>query len=709
MESTEINGTPPQIDFGSVPAELQSLDQWVLWKTVVRDGKATKMPLSVFNTAASSTDPKTWTSFDNAVSTYDPAQHSGIGFVFTSSDQFCGIDLDGCRDPQTGFVADWAQDEVLRFASYTEISPSQTGVKIFCTADSALSKGRKKELRVPEIVAKTPAVEIYTQARFFTVTGHVYKRYRQIEHREPELQAFLAKHWPAAPAIDAPQHDWRSDDAVVERARKYVATMPGAVSGSGGHNATFSVACRLVKGFALTTDQALDVLSEWNATCLPPWSEHELRHKVESARKASGDSGYLRNAKPERYDEITVPTHATTSAKEQPTVVVRSFAGIDATELASYATQEPDWLVQDVFTIDEPLLVGARSKGCKTLQCTDLAVAVASGTAWMNIFEVPKRRKVLFISGETNRRRLAKHIDKACRARGLTFYDLAGYLRIEAVDFPCLPRLADQEGIKADIDRHEIELVIVDPLYRGLSGVDSSRLSEMGDAIKSFQAACAPACMVLSHHVIKSAARDYGSPPQLEDMTGAGIAESCGQWWLVGRNAQYQWDWKHDLCVQFGGREGQGGGRRIVFNERDWTFQVDAWHDYAEQTKADEQRRKDDVRRDAQERKRESARALILKTVRNVKTPQSKNQIREACGAVQADFRAAFPEMVQDMTLIRRPYLDSRNRLQTDGYLFKEYVQEFDKLAADAAEKQIAEQTNVTAEVFQQAMLVDVG
>lgn len=382
-------------------------------------------------------------------------------------------------------------------------------------------------------------------------------------------------------------------------------------------------------------------------------------------------------------------------------VIVRSFAGIDAAELASYATQEPDWLVQDVFTIDEPLLVGARSKGCKTLQLTDLAVAVASGTdgsKWMNTFVIPKRRKVLFISGETNRRRIAKHIEKACNARGLTFNDVAGLLRIEAMEFPCLPRLADQEGIRADIDRHEIELVIVDPLYRGLSGIDSSRLSEMGDAIKSFQAACQPACMVLSHHVVKSAAREYGSPPQLEDLTGAGIAESCGQWWLVGRNEKYQWDWKHDLCVQFGGREGQGGGRRILFNEYDWTFQVDAWHEYTEQAKQELVQQRHEARLEADERKRAAARILILKAVRNVKTPQSKSSIRESCGAVQSDFRVVFPELLQELTLVQRPYRDALNRLQAAGYLLKDYVAEYDKKEADAVEKQIT-----------QEMLVDVG
>jgi|GEM_PF-2886514 len=356
-----------------------------------------------------------------------------------------------------------------------------------------------------------------------------------------------------------------------------------------------------------------------------------------------------------------------------------SFAGIDASELSAYATQEPDWLVDGIFTIDEPLLVGARSKACKTLQLTDLAIAIASQTKWMGIFEVPKRRKVLFITGEANYRRIAKHIQKACKARGIAFADLKGFLRVEAIEFPSLPAEADRAAIRADVQEHGFEIVIIDPLYRGLAGVDSARLSEMGSAIKGFQAACAPAMMVLSHHVVKSAAREYGEPPQLEDMTGAGLAESCGQWWLVGRNEKYQWDWKHDLCIQFGGREGQGGGKRILFNEATWTFDVDCWHKYTEQSQAELQKKRDDVRRDAGERKRSAARVQIIKAVRNIKTPQSKNQIREACGAVQADFRYVFPEMVRELTLIQRPYRDSQNRFKSDGFLLNEYVSEYDK------------------------------
>ena len=74
------------------------------------------------------------------------------------------------------------------------------------------------------------------------------------------------------------------DLSVIERARRYLAAMPPAIEGSGGHNAAYAAACALVNGFALPEDQALELLaSDYNPTCQPPWSDAELRHKLKSA------------------------------------------------------------------------------------------------------------------------------------------------------------------------------------------------------------------------------------------------------------------------------------------------------------------------------------------------------------------------------------------------------------------------------------------
>lgn len=70
---------------------------------------------------------------------------------------------------------------------------------------------------------------------------------------------------------------------IVERARLLIAKSPPAISGQGGHGATYRVACALVWGFGLEPDEAFPLMLEYNATCAPPWSQHELWHKLRSA------------------------------------------------------------------------------------------------------------------------------------------------------------------------------------------------------------------------------------------------------------------------------------------------------------------------------------------------------------------------------------------------------------------------------------------
>ena len=72
---------------------------------------------------------------------------------------------------------------------------------------------------------------------------------------------------------------------LADRVRRYVEKMPAAISGSGGHDATFAVARTLIHGFALPEAVAWPILCEYNARCQPPWSERELRHKLADAGK----------------------------------------------------------------------------------------------------------------------------------------------------------------------------------------------------------------------------------------------------------------------------------------------------------------------------------------------------------------------------------------------------------------------------------------
>lgn len=74
---------------------------------------------------------------------------------------------------------------------------------------------------------------------------------------------------------------------VIERARRYLAKMPPAITGQHGHDQTFAVACTLVQGFGLSVDAAAPLFTEYNARCSPPWSEHDLAHKLADADRAA--------------------------------------------------------------------------------------------------------------------------------------------------------------------------------------------------------------------------------------------------------------------------------------------------------------------------------------------------------------------------------------------------------------------------------------
>jgi hypothetical protein len=86
-------------------------------------------------------------------------------------------------------------------------------------------------------------------------------------------------------------------DSIIEKARNYVAAMPPAISGKGGHGAAFNVAVALRYGFDLSEEESLLIMSAYSQRCKPPWSEEELKHKLADGGKATKHSrprGYLR-------------------------------------------------------------------------------------------------------------------------------------------------------------------------------------------------------------------------------------------------------------------------------------------------------------------------------------------------------------------------------------------------------------------------------
>lgn len=161
-----------------IPPELLERPQWVAWRLKPGEkGKFGKVPVNPkTGRDASPTDPATW---ETAVKTINffattPGMQ-GIGFVFSASDPFVGIDIDDCRNMMSGDIFDWAKKILEKLNSYTEASPSGTGVHILARAES------------PGKLHRRNRVEIYNSARFFTITGKPIDRYVSIRECTTEL------------------------------------------------------------------------------------------------------------------------------------------------------------------------------------------------------------------------------------------------------------------------------------------------------------------------------------------------------------------------------------------------------------------------------------------------------------------------------------------------------------------------------------------
>jgi len=162
--------------FSNIPAVLREIPHWVCWRSELRpckDGALPKKPTKVpYNPRtgkkARSNGPETWSAFSLAEAAFNSSGgdaaatkgYDGIGFMFTEDMGMVGGDLDNCLDPDTLEAAPWAKEIIDRVNTYTEITPSMTGLRFVCHA------------KLPEGGNRKDGVELYSKLRFLTFTGN---------------------------------------------------------------------------------------------------------------------------------------------------------------------------------------------------------------------------------------------------------------------------------------------------------------------------------------------------------------------------------------------------------------------------------------------------------------------------------------------------------------------------------------------------------
>jgi len=188
-----------------IPHELRQRDQWVTWAYRWDGTKYDKPPLRARRDAhASSTDPKTWATFAAANSRAGRPDRDGIGYVVSKDDPYTIIDIDDCHNPETGEIIPDAQAIVQEVGGYWEVSPSGTGLRGIVRA-TLPGPGRNRARTWANGTAGR--VELYSQEKYLTITGHVLQDVAAIPDAQAAVEALYTSLEPAPPTANGTGRD----------------------------------------------------------------------------------------------------------------------------------------------------------------------------------------------------------------------------------------------------------------------------------------------------------------------------------------------------------------------------------------------------------------------------------------------------------------------------------------------------------------------
>ncbi len=213
------------------------------------------------------------------------------------------------------------------------------------------------------------------------------------------------------------------------------------------------------------------------------------------------------------------------AGKEPAARVGYDFRPITAAELDKLDCQ-PEWLVPRLVVQKQPVVVGASKKSLKTTIGLDLTLSLGTGTPFLATFTVRRLCRVAFVSGESGDFTIKETARRICAAKGVKLAEANVLFDFE------LPKLAlpgDMDKLKAGLEREQVEVLILDPLYlcllTGQTDLKASNLFDMGPLLRGIAQTClAVGCTPIRiHHTPKR--MPAGEPIELDDLAFAGIAE----------------------------------------------------------------------------------------------------------------------------------------------------------------------------------------
>ena len=387
-------------DDTAIPAELKAIPHWVCWRAVPNEDRIEKIPVcTATGNNASSTDPRTWTDYTSAAKAASTQDGLGLGFVFQQNAGIVGVDLDKCRDPETGALEPWAEEIVNSLNTYGEVSPSGRGLHLYMCG--TLPPGRRKKGNV----------EVYEHGRFFTVTGHhLAGTPTTIANLTGELAAFHARYLanpaPERPASTMTRAATLGDVEIIEKCRaaknapKFEGLWQGDASGYASQSDADLAMIGMLKFYTQDAGQ-LDRLFRQSRLMRAKWDERRgdqtygertiaeaLAHVRETYTAHKGPMGSVSN----------VAQYAVGEPEARQQVPDLSQALVTYTDLLALEIPERPRYLPWLLERSNVMVFGPRGIG-KTFFQLALAVALTTGKPLWK-WACPKPVGVLYVDGE---------------------------------------------------------------------------------------------------------------------------------------------------------------------------------------------------------------------------------------------------------------------------------------------------------------------
>lgn len=357
--------------FNSVPVELRSLASWVVWQAEQKPGQAklAKVPYNpTTGRRADSSRPETGTTFEQAVEAYQRGGYSGVGLILAEDYGLTGVDLDACLDGTE--ILPWAAEIVAELASYTEVSPSGTGLRVFCKGK--LPPGRRK---------KGP-VEMYETERFLTVTGRSLEPTYPLAERQKQIESVHAKHLGGGETSSTASHcvSGPGNSLTVEQAIALcVTTFPhfqelweGALLEHPSRSeAELAIMNRLAWATGGTPEKMLEAFREsghYESKCERTCPKYSI------PRAIAAQNGRFYQYASDAFSVIPVVQRAAASPLQEG---LHLFHDVDELPAAPMA-----WLIEDFIPLDGLTLIFGESGSFKSFTALDMVYHIAAGLPW---------------------------------------------------------------------------------------------------------------------------------------------------------------------------------------------------------------------------------------------------------------------------------------------------------------------------------------